>query len=131
MNSWQRVWRFGIAPQLSDAALGAIRRALLTDDSRLLQGRTMTPPPLVGLDCAAVEGACAIGWAGWQGEGRATVAALERYFDRICSAADEALGEPAACRHFLDWFDATPRPLMRRLLLAEIERTLSRRRAAA
>jgi hypothetical protein len=128
---WQRIWRSGIAPHLSSAALRALRTALLRDDHRLVQGRTMTPPPLAGLDGAQVEAACAIGWAGWQGDGLATVGELERFFDHICAVADEAVGEPTACRHFLDWFDQTPRPTMRRLLLAEVDESLGRRPLAA
>jgi hypothetical protein len=131
MHLWQRVWRRGLAPQLGRSALLALRQSLIRDDARLVQGRTMTPPPGIGLDDARVEGACALGWAGWQGEGRGTVAELERYFERVCRAADEALGEPGACRHFLDWFDTTPRLVMRRLLLAEVERGLGDGRGLA
>ena len=40
----------------------------------------MVPPPLPGLEEAAVEAACAVGLAGWRGEAHATVADLERYF---------------------------------------------------
>jgi hypothetical protein len=125
MERWQRIWRDGLAPRLSQRGLEALRSALGRDDPRLMQGRTMTPPPLVGLEDAEVEAACALGFCGWHGDGCDTVGALEAYFDEVCTAADEALGEPAACRHFLDWFDATPRRTMRRLLLAEVRRALS------
>jgi hypothetical protein len=37
------------------------------------------------------------------------------------------LGEPAACRWLLNWFDEAPRDEMRRLLLAEVSRTLAQR----
>ncbi|MCI0685316.1 MAG: hypothetical protein L0Y71_24725 [Gemmataceae bacterium] len=124
MERWQRVWREGLVPRLSRRSLQALKTALLRDDPRLIQKRTMTPPPLLGLHDAEVEAACALGLCGWQGDGCATVGALEAYFDELCTAADEALGEPAACRHFLDWFDATPRYTMRRLLLAEVEHAL-------
>jgi hypothetical protein len=126
MTLWQRVWRLGLAPQLTRGALGALHRALADDDRRLVQGRTMTPPAGVGLDDALVESACALGWLGLH-QGCTTVGALERYFARLCLAADTALGEPGASRHFLDWFDATPRAVMRGALLAEVQRSLRQR----
>jgi hypothetical protein len=121
MQLWQRVWREGLAPLLSERGLQALRRALVRDDPNLVQGRTMTPPPLAGLEDAEVETACALCYTAWHGDGCNTVGALEAFFEQTCSAADLALGEPAACRHFLDWFDATPRPAMRRQLLNEVE----------
>ena len=56
-----------------------------------------------------------------------TVAEVEEYFARICFEADQVLGEPAACRWFLNWFDETAREEMRRLLLPEIDRSLAQR----
>jgi len=125
MERWQRIWRIGLAPRLSRRGLEVLRTALLRDDPRLVQGRTMSPPPLLGLADAEVEAACALGFCGWHGAGCTTVGALEAYFDELCTSADAALGEPAACRHFLDWFDATPRTMMRRKLLTEVECTLN------
>lgn len=131
MESWQRVWRHGLAPRLSQRGLQALKTALIRDDPRLVQKRTMSPPPLLGLHDAEVEAACALGLCGWHGDGCATVGALEAYFNQLCSAADDDLGEPAACRHFLDWFDAAPRYTMRRQLLAEVERALEAAPVAA
>jgi hypothetical protein len=42
---------------------------------------------------------------------------------------DQRLGEPAACRWFLNWFDETPRDEMRRLLLPEVQQLLAERQA--
>jgi hypothetical protein len=131
MERWQHVWQFGIAPQLTESGLHALRQALVRDDPRLVQGRTIIPPPLVGLDDAEVEAACAVGWTGWQGDGVSRVADLERYFERICSTADEALGEPGACRHFFDWFDATPRATVRRWMLRAVDAALNQGLVAA
>lgn len=129
MESWRKVWREGLAPQLSVAGLDALRRALLNDDPRLLQGATTSPPPLQCVQDWAVEGACALGYSGWHGEGLETVAEVEEYFARLCFEADHRLGEPAACRWFLNWFDDTPRDEMRRGLLAEVNRNLAQRLA--
>jgi hypothetical protein len=127
MEAWRKVWREGVAPQLSTAGLEALRLALTTDDQRLLQGATTTPPPLQCVQEWAVEAACAVGFCGWQGDGLETVAEVEEFFARVCFEADQALGEPASCRWFLNWFDETPREEMRRQLLAEVGRTLAQR----
>jgi hypothetical protein len=99
----------------------------LTDDPRLLQGATTTPPPLQCVQDWPVEAACVLGYCAWQGEGLETVAEVEEFFARACFEADQLLGEPAACRWFLNWYDDTPRDEMRRLLLAEVNRTLAQR----
>jgi hypothetical protein len=125
MESWRKVWREGMAPQFSPAGLEALRQALLTDDARLLQGATTTPPPLQCVQDWPVEAACALGFCGWQGEGLETVAEVEEFFARACYETDQRLGEPAACRWFLNWYDETPREDMRRQLLAEVNRLLA------
>jgi hypothetical protein len=131
MESWRKVWRDGLAPLISTAGLDALRTALAKDDARLLQGATTTPPPLQCVQDWPVEAACALGYCGWQGEGLESVAEVEEYFARLCFEVDQRLGEPAACRWFLNWFDETPREEMRALLLAEVNRTLAQRRAEA
>jgi hypothetical protein len=130
MESWQKVWREGAAPLLSTTALEALQKALTSDDARLLQGATTTPPPLQCVQDWPVEAACALGFCGWQGEGLETVAEVEEFFARMCFEIDQRLGEPAACRWFLNWFDETPRDEMRPLLLAEVQRALQARRSA-
>jgi hypothetical protein len=130
MESWRKVWRDGVAPVLSSQALEALRRALVEDDAKLLQGSTTTPPPLQCVQDWPVEAACALGYCGWRGEGLETVAEVEEFFARMCFEIDQRLGEPAGCRWFLNWFDETPREEMRRLLLAEVNRSLAQRQPA-
>ena len=127
MESWRKVWRDGLAPLIWTEGLEALQRALATDDGRLLQGATTTPPPLQCVQDWPVEAACGVGYCGWQGDHLETVAEVEEYFARVCFEVDQALGEPAACRWFLNWFDETPREEMRRELLAEVTRTLAQR----
>jgi hypothetical protein len=129
MESWRKVWREGLADQISTSGLQALRRALLHDDARLLQGATTSPPPLQCVQDWPVEGACGLGYCGWQGDGLETVAEVEEFFARVCYEADQKLGEPAACRWFLNWFDETPREEMRRQLLPEVNRSLAQRLA--
>jgi hypothetical protein len=128
VGSWRKAWREGAAPLLSADSLEALREALVADDPKLVQGATTVPHPLMCLRDWPVEGACALGYAGWQGEGLETVAEVEEFFARMCFEIDRRLGEPAGCRWFLTWHDETPRDEMRRELLPEVERELSRRK---
>jgi hypothetical protein len=114
-------------PVISTTGLTALRDALRGDDPRLVQGATTTPPPLMCVQDWPVEAADALGYCGWQGEGLETVGQVEEYFARCCFEADQRLGEPAACRWFLNWYDDTPRDEMRRELLAEVELALAER----
>ncbi|HKB37327.1 MAG TPA: hypothetical protein VKD72_12820 [Gemmataceae bacterium] len=129
MESWRKVWREGVAPLLSTEGLQALARALASDDPRLLQGATTSPPPLQCVQDWPVEAACGLGYCGWQGDGLETVAEVEEFFARVCFEVDLALGEPAGCRWFLNWFDETPRDEMRTQLLAEVNRTLAQRKS--
>lgn len=131
MEKWRRIWREGLAPRLSRAGLEALQWALIRDDPRLLQGTTCYPPSLDALRKRAVEGTCALGFCGWQGDGLNQVGQVEDYFQRLCDAADTAFHEPAACRYFLNWFDAAPRSEMRRELIIETTLALQQRRCAA
>ena len=126
MEKWRRVWREGFAPLLSQSQLIALHRALSLNDPRLLQGLTCQPTPLGARDHRAIEGACAISWCGWHGDDIRTVGELDTFFAHLCDAVDRAFHEPAACRYFLNWFDDTPRGLMRLQLLAEIDLALHR-----
>jgi hypothetical protein len=127
MESWRKVWREGLVPQLTVRGLQAVRRGLLNDDPRLTQGATTTPPPIQCVLDWPVEGACVLGYGAWQGDGVRTVGEVEAYFSEACMLADRKLGEPAAVRYFLNWYDDVPRAEMRRQLLAEVSRELARR----
>lgn len=127
MQDWKKVWRDGFVPVLPTAGLVALRDALARDDPRLSQGSTTTPPPLMCVQDWPCEAACALGYCGWQGDQLQTVGSVEEFFALCCFSADQRLGEPAACRWFLNWFDETPRDLMRRELLAEVDLALADR----
>lgn len=130
MESWRKVWREGLAPLLSVRALEALRDALKADDKRLMQGCTTSPPPLQCVEYWPVEGACAVAYCGWRGEGLETVRDVEAFFAQTCFHIDQAIGEPAGCRWFLNWFDETPRDQMIRELLPEVELALAQKKAA-
>ena len=124
MESWRTVWRNGFVPALSLEGLEALRDALAADDPRITQGSTTTPPPLMCVQDWPIEGCCAVGFCGWQGAHLETVGEVEEFFARCCFEADKRLGEAAACRWFLNWFDDTPRDEMRLNLLVEIDREI-------
>lgn len=127
MEQWRAVWRKGIAPQLSMGGLQALRQALLTDDPRLLQGCTTSPTPLACVMDWPVEGACAVSLPGWLGDGFNLVGKCEEHFAKVCFECDQVLGEPGVIRHFLNWFDNSPREEMRRELLFEVDWELALR----
>jgi hypothetical protein len=131
METWRKVWREGVAPQLSTSGLEALEKALESGDERLLQGATTSPPPLQCVRDWLVEGACVIGYCGWQGHGLQTVSEVEEFFAQVCFEVDKSLGEPAACRWFLNWFDDSPRQQVCAQLLSEVRRTLAQRRGEA
>jgi hypothetical protein len=131
MELWRKCWRDGFAPLLSTSALEALKVALEADDARLLQGATTSPPPLQCCQDWPIEAACTIGFCGWIGDGLESVAEVEEYFARQCFEVDQRLGEPAACRWLLNWYDETPRDEMRELLLGEVRRSLGQRNPAA
>ncbi len=130
MESWRQTWRKGIAPVLSTKGLLALEKGLREDDRTLLQGATTSPPPLQCVESWPCEGACFLGYAGWKGEGLETVGDVEAFFARVCWEADQRLGEPAACRWFLNFADDTPRAQVRSLLLVEVRNELQRRKAS-
>ena len=134
MESWRKVFREGIAPQLPVAGLEALAKALQEDDPRLCQGSTTYPPPLQCFREDQVEHADAIAFAYWQAEGLEvdgkklmTVGELEDKFALTCYECDNHFGEPTACRWYLNWFDDTPRDEMRRLLLPEVQLAITNR----
>ena len=114
-------------PLLTTEGLSALAQALRSDDGRLVQGATTTPPPLMCVQDWPCEGACALGYCGWVGDGLETVGEVEEFFARMCFEIDSRLGEPAGCRWFLNWYDETPRDDMRRELLNEVTRALTAR----
>jgi hypothetical protein len=143
MKTWREVWREGIAPQMSRKALAGLLEALERDDPRLVQGTTTIPPPLFSVQDWPVEGGCGIGYCGavengglvpavgWDGplaydanNTFAKVGAVEEYFARVCYQCDQAINEPAGCRHFLNWFDDTPRDQMILELIPEVAMAL-------
>jgi hypothetical protein len=115
---------------MSTRALEALRDGCRADDPTLMQGATCDPPPLMCTQDFPCKGGCALGYAGWKGEELETVGEVEAFFARACFEADQRLGEPAACRWFLNFFDDTPRDIALKELADEIDGILATREAA-
>jgi hypothetical protein len=127
IEAWRWCWRQGFAPLLSAEGLVALRDALVRDDQTLLQGATTCPPPMRCVQDWPCEGACAVGFAFWRGDGLDTVSEIDEAFARASFEASERLGERAGCRHLLNFWDETPREKAREALLPEVELALRER----
>ena len=128
METWKWVLRKGLLPLLSGESLKALREALATDDPQLIQGGTTKPGlPLACVQDLEPEGACLIAYAGWKGNDLQTIGEVEEYFARVCYDMDYVLEEPAGCRPLLNWYDDSPRDVMRAELLREIKAEQVRR----
>ncbi|MFO0937876.1 MAG: hypothetical protein U0798_15340 [Gemmataceae bacterium] len=128
MELWRKAWRDGFAKVISTNGLMSLASALTADHPGLVQGATTCPAPLAANLNHPIEGCCAIGFCGWQGDDLTTVGDVDDYFVMTCFDADQRLGETAACRFFLDWFDDSPRDVIRRELLVEVNREIEHRR---
>ena len=124
---WKDCFHRGFVPALSTAALAALRDALKGNSPALIQKATTDPPPISVCMDWPVGAACAIGYAGWQGEHLETVLDVETFFAAACQMADRNLGEPAGCRHFLNQYDEWTREEMVQNLLPEVEAALAAR----
>lgn len=125
MESARLVFLDGFAKVIPPAAIRALLVACETDDPRLCQGSTTVPPPLMCVQDWPVESGCglafcAVGLCGGfcpsdlrhdpeAVKRHATVGQVEEKFAEWCFEADKILGEPGACRWFLNYFDDTPR----------------------
>jgi hypothetical protein len=122
--TWKDVVREGLSKILTHRQLIVLRDALIVDDPMLIQGATTSPPPLQCVEDWPVEAACPLGFCGWKGDQLDTVADVEDFFAKKCFELDQTLGEPAACRYFLNYWDDTPREEARKELLGEVEKLL-------
>lgn len=131
MEAWLRVWRNGFAPLLPTRGLLALLYALKTDDSRLLQGATTSPPPLMRVESWPVEAADPVAFVFWQdrviADGDTTIGDVEDAWARLMYDADQRLGEPASARYWINWWDDAPRGEARRLVIPEVMREIDRR----
>lgn len=132
IETWRRVWRDGFLPHIQTEELIKAMEMFAADDPRITQGSTTTPPPLMAVQDWPIEAGCLIGLFGAIRNGGfqvATVGEAEECFAQLCYHADQNLGEVAACRWLLNWFDDTPRPIVIREMLSELNRAIAERTA--
>ena len=122
LPAWTYTWRHGIAPCLPLNGLRALERALRRNDYNLIQGQCTAPasssPEDAELLCFR---ACAIGFCYLATHAGPTKGEVEAFFAEVVRDCNQALGEPAASRHFFNWYDGSTREEAFRLLLTEVQ----------
>lgn len=121
MEDWRACWRKGILPQFTARELRSLRDALAAGCRFVIQGGTTMPPPLLAVEDWDVEGCCPVGFLAAAKSGLTKVGEVEAAFTRACLRCDEALGEAAGVRHFLNWWDEGEREHVSAALVAEID----------
>ena len=116
MEKWRKVWRKGFKPLLNESALKALKKALEENDPKLIQG--MIVVPFYSLN--KIKCVCPIAYCGWIGDNLSTVEEVNEFFSRMCFECGERMGEPSACRYFLNFWDENPKEEVRKLLLEEL-----------
>lgn len=127
MESWKTVWRNGIAPQLTDADLISLGRALAENDFRLTQGTIADPCVNGGDDSLRCARACALAYCAMVGLPGASVGYVTDRFEAIVEESLRLTGNAQATEVFLRWFDGWPRDKVFRDLLSEVACELFRR----
>lgn len=107
--SWKKIMMECLLPKLSENTIKKLEKALESNDPKLLQGATTSPPPLVCVQDWPMEAACLVGFSLAEEEGLETVGEVEEAFAQFCYEVDTTYGEPACCRYLLNWWDETPR----------------------
>ncbi len=128
MEAWKKVFREGIVPLLTRDQLLLLKKGIEEDDQALVQGVTCIPPPLSCVEDWPVESCCALSYIGWK-SGLLTVKEVEDFFAKICFNIDKQIGEPAACRWFLNAWDDNPRKKVFFEVLEEINLALGEQKS--
>jgi hypothetical protein len=128
MNDAARhAFTYGFAPQFTEATLIALRDALVSDDPRLMQGRTTEPEPVLMHHGLKIECACAIGFCAWVQNQSVTVGEVLIGYGDMLDQADRNLGRMCAYSPFLHAFDDTPREIVFPAMAELVNEILSER----
>ncbi len=127
MESWRLVLTEGFFPQWSRQTLERALKALEEDNPKLTQGSTTTPPPLQCVQDWPCEACDLIAFCSVDDPFGSTVGEVEEGFAQSAFTADQLLGEPAACRWWLNHFDDSPRIRVFTETAAAIRKELERR----
>ena len=123
LDVMRRAW----LPLLSTDQIELLRAACEAGTEELIQCATTVPPPLTHTRDWPCEGACLVGFSEWKTEGLHSVEQVDGRFARVCFEIDQRMGEPAACRWLLNFWDDTPRHVVLPLMAAELGRELESR----
>lgn len=129
MTAAIQTWKDGFAVDLCCDQLVILRDALARGELRLLQGQSTEPQPLRGNLDRSILAADAVVYPHWRYTFGVveTVGAASEVFAACCFNADQYLGEPAACRAFLNFWDDTPREEAFAALLAAVQEVIAER----
>lgn len=125
MESWRYVWRNGFLSSLDGFGgvdgLAALVAAMEADSDELIHNATTCPPPLLCVQDWPIEATDGIGYILWKSLDLATVGDVVDGFSNWCMEADMLLGEPGACRWFLNFWDDNIPQFTYPLFLAELK----------
>jgi len=118
----------GITSLLTRPVLRKLQQIVQADDTRLLQGRSIEPPPIAAPPAAstlgsAPEGGCLLTLVGILA-GYSTVGEALDYSAKLQLDLRETFGDLAVDK-FMDWYDATPRAQLLRVLDSELATALA------
>ncbi len=128
METWRFIFRKGFAPLLSFSALEALKSGIQQDDPALLQGCVVFPKLIPGFWDVPAVATGLLAYIGKEGEGLFSVAEVTEFHNRLKEAAAQKLGAVNIAQGFIEWFDKTPRQLMRKELLKEVRREIKARK---
>jgi hypothetical protein len=117
VDAWKEAWSNDIAPKLPASGLRALRQELLEPTGRLCQGNVVRQD-----DNGRCLKACAIGFAGWEGESLDSAEDVSGFFWTVILACP-----PWQADFFLNWVDATPFNMVAAALVPMIDDELNSR----
>ena len=109
VDAWRSTLRKGFIPLMSTGALVGAGAGAGDGRPEVDPGGDDHAPALQAVQDWPCEAADFVGYGGWQGDGLDTVGEVEEFFARLCFECDNRLGEPAGCKHWLNYWDETPR----------------------
>lgn len=130
MEAWRYCLQHGLLPLLEADTIGAMLAAL--QGGQVAPGDTCIPEPLQANADLPVTECCIMALPGLLahgGFGQATVGQVETAFARLCGQVDARLGQPAATRYLINWFDETPPAVSLPLVAEELRIEIQRRTA--
>lgn len=131
ITAWQRAFRDGIAPNLSDNELACLAEGIRNKDERIVNGCGIVPEPSPMNSAKTPTHADPVNYAIWVGNKDVqTVGDLEERSARVMFEADQILGQPAAVRYLLNWIDDNPLETTMPQLLALVEEIIRARAGA-